>query len=91
MSDLEPANSKTLLERLGLPNPLSRVAFAITSLLLIAAVWNMEAAAALLEATKQGVVGYFDWLFVGVGPWGGGANGGPSERQGTARPGRFQA
>ena len=57
---------KQLLARIGLPNPISWIAVAGLLLFVFGAVASIETASAVLTGAKDGVLGRFDWLFVGV-------------------------
>ena len=58
--------SNGVLARIGLPNPVSRIAVGVISAFVGVAVLSIDAASAVLVGTKDWVVHYFDWLFVGV-------------------------
>ena len=58
--------SNGILARIGLPNPVSRIAVGVISAFVGVAVLSIDAASAVLVGTKDWVVHYFDWLFIGV-------------------------
>ncbi|MEE2673680.1 MAG: BCCT family transporter [Myxococcota bacterium] len=58
--------SEGILARIGLPTPVSRIAVGVVAAFVASAVLSIDAASVVLVAVKDGVVQYFDWLFVGV-------------------------
>ncbi len=66
MSEPRPPDPEARLSRIGLPNPLSRVAAAAIALFVLAAIADIESASAWLGAARDAVVDRFDALFVGV-------------------------
>jgi choline/glycine/proline betaine transport protein len=61
-----PSTTPPTLARIGLPNAWSRAAAAIVVVFVGGAALETPAASAILIATKDWVVGHFDWLFVFV-------------------------